>query len=117
MCGQAYGAEQYGQLGLMLQRGGVIMTIFCIPISLLWLKAEDILLLWHQEPAIAALAGQYMLYLIPGLVASAWLYPVAEYIQSQVRLDCPCMLVALSSDQLRAYIWALQDSSLCKVCD
>ncbi|GAQ85861.1 MATE efflux family protein [Klebsormidium nitens] len=83
LCGQAYGAEQYEQLGLMLQRGGVIMTIFCIPIALLWLKAEDILLLWHQEPAIAALAGQYMLYLIPGLVASAWLYPVAEYIQSQ----------------------------------
>lgn len=84
LCGQAYGAEQYEQLGLMLQRGGVIMTIFCIPIALLWLKAEDILLLWHQEPAIAALAGQYMLYLIPGLVASAWLYPVAEYIQSRV---------------------------------
>lgn len=85
-CGQSFGAGQYMQLGQVLQRGLVINTLFCIPIAALWIHAEEILLLWGQSPELAAKATQYMVRLIPGLLGSAWLYPVAQFIQAQVRL-------------------------------
>ncbi|GAQ89633.1 MATE efflux family protein [Klebsormidium nitens] len=82
-CGQAFGAGQYMQLGHVLQRGLIINTLFCIPIAALWIHAEQILLLWGQSPRLAAMATQYMVRLIPGLLGSAWLYPTAQFIQAQ----------------------------------
>ena len=44
MCGQAYGAEQHRQLGLILQRVQLILLICCIPIAAVFLNCENVLL-------------------------------------------------------------------------
>ncbi|KAL2635847.1 hypothetical protein R1flu_007326 [Riccia fluitans] len=81
--GQAYGSGQPLLLGYLLQRGQFILIMFCLPISLLYLYAAWVLRHWGQDYEIAALAGQYVMYLLPGLFATALMLPVAKFLQVQ----------------------------------
>ncbi|KAG6546739.1 hypothetical protein Mapa_011928 [Marchantia paleacea] len=81
--GQALGSGQPRLLGMLLQRGQVVLVMFCLPIGLLWLHATWVLNLWGQDPEIADLAGQYVIYLLPGLFATACFLPVAKFLQVQ----------------------------------
>lgn len=46
--GQAHGAGQHQLTGLLLQRGLLVLLMFCIPISVLWLYSPAVLLFWGQ---------------------------------------------------------------------
>ncbi|KAL3680231.1 hypothetical protein R1sor_023187 [Riccia sorocarpa] len=81
--GQANGNGQQNLLGYLLQRGQFILTMFCFPIALLFLQAAWVLRHWGQDEEIAELAGEYVLYLIPGLFATALFLPVAKFLQVQ----------------------------------
>ena len=48
MCGQAYGAEQHRQLGIILQRVQLILLLCCLPIAAVFLNTEKILLFAGQ---------------------------------------------------------------------
>ncbi len=44
------------------------MAFLTVPVFVFWIYAESILLFCGQDPAISALAGQYLLYLLPGVI-------------------------------------------------
>ena len=60
LCSQAYGAKQYRRSGLYLQRGLLIHALICFPLVAVWLNTEHLLLLLHQEPEVAKVAGQFL---------------------------------------------------------
>ena len=61
LCSQAYGAQQYRRSGLYFQRGLFIHALLCFPLAALWLNSETVLLLIHQDPGVAGVAGQFLL--------------------------------------------------------
>lgn len=60
LCGQAFGAKDYREVGYLWQRSSLILWATCIPITALWLSTEPLLLFTGQERAIAALAAQFL---------------------------------------------------------
>lgn len=99
LCGQAFGAGEFLQVGETLQRALVITTVICIPISAIWYYTEPLLLLCGQEAAIAAAAGLYAKWNLPGLFFHAWSEPIEKFLQSQGLMvpmaTCSCVTLAL----------------------
>ncbi|XP_034571473.1 protein DETOXIFICATION 16 [Setaria viridis] len=83
LCGQAFGARQYGLLGVYKQRAMVVLAVACVPIALVWACAERILLTIGQDPDIAAEAGAYARWLIPSLAAFVPLTCLTRFLQAQ----------------------------------
>jgi Na+-driven multidrug efflux pump len=60
LCGQAYGAGQYKVLGLILQRALLICWAACVPITLGWSYAPQLLTALHQQPDIMQGAARWV---------------------------------------------------------
>ncbi|KAK7380073.1 hypothetical protein VNO78_32450 [Psophocarpus tetragonolobus] len=82
-CGQSYGAKQYHMVGIHMQRGLVVMMLTTIPISIIWAYLRPILVVLHQDKAIAAQAQLYARYLIPSLSANVVLRCIIKFLQTQ----------------------------------
>lgn len=83
ICGQAYGARNYKLLHKTLLMTILVFLIVCIPISFLWLSLDKILILFGQQEDITKLAKKYIIYLLPDLVVTSFLYPLKAYLSSQ----------------------------------
>ncbi|KAJ7298095.1 hypothetical protein O6H91_Y016900 [Diphasiastrum complanatum] len=83
ICGQAYGAKRWHLIGLSLQRMILILLCACIPIGFLWLNTQRVLLWCGQDKDITAMAGAYILFCIPDLLAQAILNPLKIYLRTQ----------------------------------
>ncbi|XVF37362.1 hypothetical protein REPUB_Repub20aG0001500 [Reevesia pubescens] len=83
LCGQAFGAKMYRQLGVYLQTSCLFSFIVCIIISILWLFTEQILVLLCQDPDVAKTAALYVKYLIPGLFPFGFLQNIMRFCQAQ----------------------------------
>ncbi|KAI6655768.1 hypothetical protein LOD99_1910 [Oopsacas minuta] len=60
LCSQAYGGKNYRLVGVYFQRAIMLCLLVCFPIWALWLNAESILILLHQDKDVAAVAGKYL---------------------------------------------------------
>ncbi|KAK7316488.1 hypothetical protein VNO77_35553 [Canavalia gladiata] len=83
LCGQTYGAEEFGKLGNYTWCAIVTLILVCLPISLLWIFTDKVLLLFGQDPGISHAAREYCIYLIPGLFGYAVLQSLTRYFQTQ----------------------------------
>lgn len=83
LCGQGYGSKLYRMLGIYLQSSIIISTAFSIIISILWYYSEAVLIMLHQDPQVAKMAGLYLKYQIPGLFAYAYLQCLLRFLQTQ----------------------------------
>ncbi|KAJ8622913.1 hypothetical protein MRB53_031442 [Persea americana] len=83
LCGQAYGAQQYQNLGLHTQRAIFCLLLVSLPISLLWASMGKLLCFMGQDPLISYHAGKYAMWWIPGLFANAIVLPLIKFLQSQ----------------------------------
>ncbi|KAL3699124.1 hypothetical protein R1sor_017146 [Riccia sorocarpa] len=90
-CCQAFGAQRHKLVGLALQRGILIMLVTSIPITFAWLHVETVLLWFGQDREITTIAKEYLLYLLPDLMATAILNPLRVYLRSQC-ITKPMML-------------------------
>jgi MATE family multidrug resistance protein len=107
LCGQAYGAKQYHNLGLHTYRAIVTLLVVCVPLSLLWVFMGEILVLIGQDPLIAHGAGRYIVWLIPGLFANALIQPITKFLQSQ-SLIVPLLLSSVATLALHVPLcWVL----------
>lgn len=97
ICGQAYGAKRWSLLGVTLQRTVLIILCATVPIAFLWLNMERILLWCGQDEEITKIAGIYIIFSLPDLLAQAFLHPLRIYLRTQnitVPLTC-CAALAL----------------------
>lgn len=83
LCGQAFGARQYRKLGIHTYSAIISLTLFCLPISFVWISMGKLLTFLGQDPLISHEAGKYAICLIPALFAYATLQPLMRYLQSQ----------------------------------
>ncbi|CAJ1952037.1 unnamed protein product [Sphenostylis stenocarpa] len=82
-CGQSYGAKQYHMLGIHLQRAMFVLMTVNIPLAVIWANTRPILIFFGQDPEIAAEAGSYATFMIPGLFAFGLLQCLNRFLQTQ----------------------------------
>lgn len=83
LCGQTFGAEEYGKLGNYTCCAILTLTVVCFPISLVWIFTDKILLFFSQDPGMSHVAREYCIYLIPALFGYALLQALIRYFQTQ----------------------------------
>uniref|UniRef100_A0A0E0IQU5 Protein DETOXIFICATION n=1 Tax=Oryza nivara TaxID=4536 RepID=A0A0E0IQU5_ORYNI len=107
LCGQAYGARQHHLLGVYKQRAMLVLAVAAVPIALVWASAGEILLLFGQDPAIAAEAGAYARWLIPSLVPFVPLVCHIRFLQAQSAVLPVMASCGVTAASHVAVCWAL----------
>lgn len=82
-------------IGLWCQRMAIVMAVFLIPITAIWLNVETILLFLRQDPEIAHLAALYLRWSLLGLPAYGFNQIAQRYFQSQGLFDVPTRILAV----------------------
>ncbi|XP_048468298.1 LOW QUALITY PROTEIN: multidrug and toxin extrusion protein 2-like [Rhincodon typus] len=80
---QTYGRKNLKRIGVILQRGILILLIACFPCWALFINTEHILLALKQPPAVAKLSQLYIWIFIPGLPAFFLCDLETRYLQNQ----------------------------------
>ncbi|XP_032471209.1 multidrug and toxin extrusion protein 2-like isoform X2 [Phocoena sinus] len=64
---QSFGSPNRKHVGVILQRGALVLLLCCFPCWALFLNTQHILLLCRQDPAVSRLAQEYVHVYIPAL--------------------------------------------------
>ncbi|KAK4843736.1 hypothetical protein QYF36_012017 [Acer negundo] len=80
---KTYGAKQYRQMGILMQRAMLALLIVSIPLAFIWANTKSLLILAHQDPQIAEEAGIYAQFMIPSLFAYGLLQCLIRFLQTQ----------------------------------
>ncbi|KAK5166066.1 uncharacterized protein LTR77_008327 [Saxophila tyrrhenica] len=83
LCAQAYGSGHRKLVGLQMQRMIYFLWAITIPIGIIWILAEDILLVIVPEPAVAELAGLYLRVVLIGAPGYAAFEAGKRFVQAQ----------------------------------
>ncbi|EXB83380.1 Protein TRANSPARENT TESTA 12 [Morus notabilis] len=83
LCGQAYGAQKYGMLGIYLQRSTILLTLTGILLTVVYIFSKPILLFLGESEKIASAAALFIYGLIPQIFAYALNFPIQKFLQSQ----------------------------------
>ncbi|CAL8462043.1 g1574 [Coccomyxa elongata] len=109
LCGQAYGARNYGALGIVLQQAVVISTAVFLLILALWTQVHHLLLAAGQKKDIVEGAVMYLLLSAPAL----YCYVIAEclkrYLLAQGVVTPATIVTACSAALSPLYNWLLVD--------
>ncbi|KAJ8761782.1 hypothetical protein K2173_004593 [Erythroxylum novogranatense] len=79
LCGQAYGAEQYQNVGGYIYSAIISLFPICFMISILWIFIDKLLILFDQDLHIAIVAREYAICMLPVLYCAAILHPLVRY--------------------------------------
>ncbi|XP_020219800.1 protein DETOXIFICATION 21 isoform X1 [Cajanus cajan] len=85
LCGQAYGAKEYGMMGVYLQRSWVVLFLTTLCFVPVFIFTSPILKILGQEDSIAQMAGTFSLWLIPVLFSFFISFTCQTFLQSQSR--------------------------------
>ncbi|XP_072325963.1 multidrug and toxin extrusion protein 1-like [Scyliorhinus torazame] len=100
---QTYGSKNLKRIGVILQRGTLILIIFCFPCWALFINTEKILLGTKQHPEVARLCQLYVKIFIPALPA-VFLYQLqVRYLQNQ-GITLPQVFTGLVANVLSALV-------------
>ncbi|XP_072319797.1 multidrug and toxin extrusion protein 1-like [Eucyclogobius newberryi] len=80
---QTYGSGNVKQVGVILQRGVLILLLACFPCWAVLLNTEVLLLVVQQSPAVASLAQLYVNIFMPALPACFMYQLQVRYLQNQ----------------------------------
>ncbi|HSN99165.1 MAG TPA: MATE family efflux transporter [Candidatus Nanopelagicales bacterium] len=104
---QAHGARDARTLGLTLQRSFVVAALMSLPIAGLWLLTRDVLVAAGQEPALAALAHDFVVAQIPGIPAFMAFMGLRQCLQGR-GIVAPALVTVLLANLLNALLnWVL----------
>lgn len=92
LCSQAFGAQHYVLVGVLLQRALVLVGMLCVVLSVSWLGCYPVLIWIGQEEAVAEIASKCVLCLIPGLFGVALFFCLRTYLAMQ-SIVLPAMYV------------------------
>ncbi|KAM9801683.1 multidrug and toxin extrusion protein 1-like [Neosynchiropus ocellatus] len=80
---QTFGGKNLLRVGVILQRGIIILLLFCLPCFALLVNSESILLCLAQEPEVARIAQLYIVAYIPAIPAILMYQLQVSYLQNQ----------------------------------
>ena len=97
---QAYGGQEKKLLGLYCQRACVVTLLACIPVTFVWLFAnQGLQYIFRVEKELAELAGLWVLWRIPGLYPIAFIECTRKYLLAQSLawpIPLTCLLTFIS---------------------
>ena len=77
------GSKNKHDLGIILQRAFLVLTIFYIPVAVIWLFAQPIFKALGQEEYIARDGAKFLAVLIPGGLGYIYFECMKKYLQAQ----------------------------------
>ncbi|OJJ51050.1 hypothetical protein ASPZODRAFT_21553 [Penicilliopsis zonata CBS 506.65] len=77
------GSTNKHDLGVLLQRGFVILTLFYIPVAVLWAFSEPVFLLLGQDADLSRDTARFLTCLIPGGLGYIYFEAMKKYLQAQ----------------------------------
>ncbi|KAE9588722.1 hypothetical protein Lal_00030368 [Lupinus albus] len=96
LCGQAYGAKEYGMMGVYLQRSWIVLSLTAIILLPFFIFTTQILILLGQDESIAEVAGTISLWSIPIIFAYIVSFTCQTFLQSQSKNVIIAFLAAFS---------------------
>ncbi|XP_064425114.1 multidrug and toxin extrusion protein 1-like [Latimeria chalumnae] len=98
---QTYGSKNLKRVGTILQRGILILFLFCFPCWALFINTEQLLLAVKQEPEVARLSQTYVNIFIPALPAAFLYQLLSKYLQNQA-IVMPQVYTGIAANLLNA---------------
>uniref|UniRef100_A0A8B9J9I5 Multidrug and toxin extrusion protein n=1 Tax=Astyanax mexicanus TaxID=7994 RepID=A0A8B9J9I5_ASTMX len=80
---QTFGSKNLLHVGVILQRGVLILLLFCLPCWALLINTQPLLLLLGQDPEVARIAQLYVIVYLPAVPASFLHQLQVAYLQNQ----------------------------------
>jgi MATE family multidrug resistance protein len=77
------GSKNPHDLGIILQRSFVTLTLFYVPIAILWICSEPVFKLLGQEDYIARDSAKFLSVLVPGGLGYIYFEATKKYLQAQ----------------------------------
>ncbi|KAL2467146.1 MATE efflux family protein [Abeliophyllum distichum] len=107
LCGQAFGAGRYDMLGLYLQRATLVLFLFSLPITLVYIFSKQLLIFIGESENVASLAAVFVYGLIPQLFAYTINFPIQKFLQAQ-SIVAPSAYISLATLGLHLLLcWVL----------
>lgn len=97
LCGQSFGAKNYSNLGIILQRALLVTAAACVLIITFWTQLDKLLIILGQDPAISMLAARYIQLLIPALAFSGTTECLKRYLMTQGIINPSTVIAATTT--------------------
>ena len=98
------GSKNPHDLGVLLQRAIVVLSLFYVPIAILWFFSEPVFLALGQDPQVSRDSAKFLRVLIPGGLGYIYFEAMKKYLQAQgmlARRRCKVMLMNLRNHAAR----------------
>lgn len=77
------GSKNPHDLGIILQRSIIVLTLFYVPIAILWIFSEPVFKALGQEDYIARDSAKFLSVLVPGGIGYIYFEALKKYLQAQ----------------------------------
>ncbi|KAI9928148.1 hypothetical protein MW887_002181 [Aspergillus wentii] len=77
------GSSNKHDLGILLQRGFFVLSLFYIPVAILWVCSEPVFLFLGQDPNLSRDSARFLTCLIPGGLGYIYFELMKKYLQAQ----------------------------------
>ncbi|KAI9752730.1 MAG: hypothetical protein M1815_000297 [Lichina confinis] len=106
LCSASFtGSKNPHDLGTLLQRAFFVLTLFYVPVAVLWFFSEPVFRLLGQEPGLCQSSAVFLTWLIPGGLGYIYFESMKKYLQAQgkardPRLSCARAFVLMASAEI-----------------
>ncbi|XP_060941418.1 multidrug and toxin extrusion protein 1 [Limanda limanda] len=80
---QTFGGKNMKRVGVILQRGSIILLLFCLPCWAILINSHNLLLIMHQEAEVVRIAQLYVMAFLPAVPAMLLYNLQVTYLQNQ----------------------------------
>ncbi|OJJ77295.1 hypothetical protein ASPBRDRAFT_114925 [Aspergillus brasiliensis CBS 101740] len=101
------GSSNKHDLGILLQRGFLVLGLFYVPVAIVWACSEPVFLLLGQDPQLSRDSARFLTCLIPGGLGYIYFEAMKKYLQAQgiMRPGTYVLLITVPFNALLNYLF------------
>ncbi|KAL1887182.1 ethionine resistance protein [Sporothrix stenoceras] len=93
----AYMGSDKAYTGILLQRAVLVLTLFYLPVAVVWIFSDRLFLALGQDATVARDACRFLTHLIPGALGYIYFEIVKKYLQAQGILNAGTYVLLITS--------------------